>query len=102
MPSMLVLKSRRAMLATLLKHLNMLKISAATVVLTALVGCTGLIDSGNSNLTPEQRVAQEKWIDKALPVFKAACTSCHAGSTPNVGFLVGATDLAVRDTLMGF
>ena len=102
MGTMLVLKSRRAMLDTLLKHLNMLRISAATIVLTALVGCTGLIDSGNGNLTPEQRLAQEKWEDKALPVFKAACTSCHAGSTQNVGFLVGATDMAVHDTLMGF
>ena len=90
------------MLDTLVKHLKMLRLSAGAAVLVAMVGCTGLIDSGNSNLTPEQRVAQEKWLDKALPVFRAACTSCHGGSMTNVAFLAGANDMAVRDTLTNF
>ena len=97
-----MLKSRRAMLETLLKQLNMVRLSAASITLIALVGCTGLIETGNSNLTPEQRVAQEKWVDKALPVFKMNCFSCHSGSQPDIAFLQGSSDLNVRDTLMGF
>ena len=78
---MLVLKSRRAMLDTLVKHLNMLRLSAGAALVLALVGCTGLIDGGGGgSLTPEQRLAQEKWVDKALPVLRANCMSCHGAN----------------------
>ncbi len=98
------LKSRRAMLDTLLRHLDMVRLSAA-LSLVVLVGCTGLITdptTGGKPQTPEEKIAMQKWEDKALPVFKANCASCHAGSTPNVGFLVGTTDQAIHDTLLGF
>src|SRR2546428_5345864 len=99
---MLVLKSRRAMLDLLVKHLKMLRLSAGATLVFALVGCTGLIEGGSGSLTPEQRLAQEKWVDKALPQFRTNCISCHGGSMVNVAFLAGATDLAIRDTIMGF
>ncbi|MDB4957304.1 MAG: hypothetical protein JWO36_4873 [Myxococcales bacterium] len=91
------------MLDTLLKHLDMVRLSIAAMALVALVGCTGLIDGGSGQtLTPEQKIAQQKWLDKALPILKPNCGQCHAGSQPDIAFIAGATDLASRDTLLGF
>src|SRR5438270_7581040 len=99
------LKSRRAMLDTLVRHLAMVRLSLVSCAAIALFGCTGLIASSNGgeNLTPQQQLAQQKWTNEALPAIRhATCDGCHAGSTANVGFLVGATDLDIRTTLMGF
>src|SRR4051812_43629442 len=96
------LKSRRAMLDTLLKHLDMVRLSIGVLAAIALVGCTGLIDGGGQGLTPEQRVAQEKWLDKAMPVLKQNCGQCHSGTQLDIGFLSGVDDMAARDTLMAF
>lgn len=92
------------MLDILFRHLAMVRLSIATCAIFALVGCVGVIDSGgDKNLTPEQRIAQQKWLDLALPTIKAAtCNGCHAGSQPDIAFLTGASDLAIRDTLVQF
>lgn len=91
------------MLDTLLKHLDMVRLSIGALAMVALVGCTGLIDNGgDQSLTPEQRIARQKWIEKALPVLKPNCGQCHAGSQPDIAFISGVNDLAARDTLMGF
>jgi hypothetical protein len=73
----------------------------------AAVGCTGEIDpSIQEGLTPEQQVAQDRWVMKALPALKnATCISCHDGSMAGAvpeppAYLAGMTDLKIRDTLM--
>lgn len=96
------LQSRKAMLETLCRHLDMVRLSAAGVLMIALIGCTGLIDGGSDGLTTQQRDAREKWLNDALPVFRTNCMTCHNGSRAGVGFLVGADDLAIHDTLMNF
>lgn len=91
------------MLDTLLKHLPMVRLSAGMVVMLTIAGCTGLITGGTgggSGLTPEQQVAQQKWLNEALPVLKANCTACHAVQDPT--FLAGKSDLDIRDTLLKF
>ena len=100
------LKSRRAMLDTLMRHLDMVRLSAgltAAIATLAMVGCTGLIGgTGDGNLTPEQAKARQLWETKAAPVFKTNCVSCHAGTDPTTAFLQGTTDLEIRDTLLGW
>lgn len=97
------LQSRRAMLETLCRHLDMVRLSAAGVLMITLIGCTGLIDGGSDGLSTQQRAARDKWVHSALPVLRQNCETCHNGSRPMVGFLVGgADDLAVRDTLMNY
>jgi cytochrome c553 len=96
------LQSRKAMLETLCRHLDMVRLSAAGVLMIALIGCTGLIDPGSDGMTDEQRDARAKWVNDALPVLRTNCISCHNGSRPMVGFLVGGEDFAIHDTLVGF
>src|SRR5690348_10596198 len=100
------LPPRRAMLDTLLKHLDMVRLSvgALVAVMVLLVGCTGLVSGeGDNGLTPEQRTALDKWVNKALPAFQqATCTTCHNGSQQSIGFLAGDSDVKIRDTLIGF
>lgn len=68
-----------------------------------LAGCSTTIESpGEQGLTPAQKLAQERWLQQALPVFKTSCTMCHDGSMPAVGYLQGMTDLGIRDTLLAF
>lgn len=66
--------------------------------------CTGDISgSTGAGLTPQQQIAQKKWTEKALPTFKAAtCTMCHDGSMADIGYLVGKSDLAIRDSAIAF
>lgn len=90
------------MLETLCRHLDMVRLSAAGVLMIALVGCTGLVDGGSDGLTPQQRTAREKWQTSALPVLRQDCISCHNGSRANVGFLIGDDDIAIHDTLIAF
>jgi hypothetical protein len=96
------LQSRKAMLETLCRHLDMVRLSAAGVFMLALVGCTGLVGGGSDGETPQQKAALQAWQQKALPVLKQDCISCHNGSRANVGFLAGGDDIAIHDTLMGF
>jgi mono/diheme cytochrome c family protein len=96
------------MLETLVKHLDMVRLSArATMLLgaVALMGCSGLIDSGggsDSTLTPEEVAARAAFTEKAKTHLDQNCAACHAGSDPTVAFLVGANAMEERATLMGF
>jgi len=68
-----------------------------------LAACTGTIDSDElAGLTPEEQAAQTAWLKKALPVFKSTCAMCHDGSMPDIGYLAGDSDLAIRDTLIAY
>ena len=95
------LRSRKAMLETLFRHLDMVRLSAAGLVIVTIAGCTGLLDGGSDGLSPQQRTARAKWKD-AYPVMRDNCGGCHAGERPMIGFLVGDDDLAVRETLMKY
>ena len=82
---------------------------AAVVASLFVVGCTGSIDEGDqvAGLTPQQQLAQEAWLDKALPVFKPQCTMCHDGSMATASpvppaYLAGMTELDIRDTAVAF
>ncbi len=94
------------MLDTLVRHLDMVRLSISAVAMITLVGCTGLIQGGSDkdqSLTPEQKVANDKWIKLAYPAFQTAtCTTCHSGTQPNVAFLAGDGGLDTRDTLLNF
>src|SRR5262249_11077766 len=97
------LQSRKAMLETLCRHLDMVRLSAAGLVMFTLIGCTGLIDGGSDGMSPQQRNARTKWETGALPALRTNCESCHNGSRPAVAFLTGGADnFAVRDALMNY
>jgi len=73
-----------------------------------LFACSGSVDSGeDEGLTPEQALAQSRWLHEALPVLTAVCRECHDGSMetapiPSPGFLGGANDLDIRETLIAY
>jgi len=100
------LTTRRAMLETLVKHLDMVRLSAPALATLAVLAsaCSGLIDggSGSGTLTPEETAARQAFVNKAKPVLDLYCASCHSGSDPTVAFLKGANPMEVRDTLLGF
>lgn len=98
------LKSRRAMLATLCKHLDMVRLSAPAFAILALTACSGLIDGGGGgeSSTPEEVAARKAYVDKAKPVFDLYCISCHSGSDPTIAFITGTDAMAQRKSLMEF
>jgi hypothetical protein len=65
--------------------------------------CTGDIQADNlEGLDPEEQIAQQKWVEEALPVLTANCLMCHDGSMPMIGYIAGATDLDKRETLVNY
>lgn len=96
------LPPREAMLAILVRHLDMVRLSAAGAVMIALVGCTGLIEGGGDGVALPQRDPRASWQRGAFPALETSCVACHDGSRPMIGFLAGSDDLAVRDTLMAY
>jgi len=97
------LKSRRAMLDTLLRHLPMVRLSAGALVAVALSACNGLIDGpGSGNLTPEQAAARTAWTQKAYPHLSQQCAGCHSGSEADIAFLAGGASIPMHDTLLSF
>lgn len=97
------LKSRRAMLDTLLRHRNMVRLSLGALAALSLLGCSGLIDDGegDSNITPEEKAARQLFVAKAKPVLDSSCNACHGGM-PMIDFLAGADPMAVRDRLLTY
>ncbi|HEY0193794.1 MAG TPA: hypothetical protein VGC42_21910 [Kofleriaceae bacterium] len=96
------LQSRKAMLETLVRHLDMVRLSAGAILMFAAVGCTGLISGGSDGKTDEQNMATASWAEDAYPALKAACYGCHNGSRVGVGFLVGADADSVKKTLLAY
>jgi mono/diheme cytochrome c family protein len=101
-PNRRALGSRKAMLETLLGQLNMVRLSVGAVALVTLMGCTGLIDDGNTGLTKEEAAARTAWINGAAPVLTTNCVACHNGSRPMIEFLAGAGDLELRTTILAY
>lgn len=72
-------------------------------LVTLGAGCTTEIQADNlEGLSPAEQVARTAWVEKALPVFTAACNSCHGGSRPMIAYVTGADDLMKRDTLVNY
>ena len=95
------------MLETLVKHLDMVRLSArATMIMgaVAVMGCNGLIDAGGNDatLTPEEVAARSAFVEKAKVHLDQVCASCHSGSDPTIAFMAGADAMAQRATLMAF
>ena len=93
------LQSRKAMLETLFRHLDMVRLSAGAALLLTMASCTGLIDGAGDGLTSQERTARQKWSQNALPLLKANCGSCHGGSRMTIDFMTGGTDLEIRDRI---
>lgn len=96
------LQSRKTMRETLLRHLDMVRLSAGAILIIALVGCTGLIDGGSDGLTAQQREARTRWTRDALPVLQTGCIACHGGSRAMIQFLEGASDTDIHGKLMAY
>jgi hypothetical protein len=93
------------MLDTLLKHLDMVRLSVGAAAILVLVGCTGLIEGKDDpGVTPEEQAARDQWVNQALPAFQSAtCVTCHQGQQgAAVAFLSGTSDLDIRNTLLTF
>lgn len=91
------------MLETLLRRLDMVRLTVTASALVMLAACSGLIDDGgNGGLTPAQAKARKLFLTKALPVLMENCNTCHDGSRDNIGFMIGDTDLAKHDTLVAY
>nr|HEX4317854.1 hypothetical protein [Kofleriaceae bacterium] len=98
--------SRKAMLETLVKHLDMVRLSVLAAVIVA-TACTGVVNdihtsgSDGTPLTPEQQMAEAAWEQSAYPAM-TVCTGCHGGSMANVAFLQGSNALDARTTILGY
>ena len=92
--------SRRAMLETLVRNLDMVRLTVSAVALVTAVGCTGLIDNHSGEDSPELAAAKQAFVDQAQPVLSANCGGCHQ-SQQGADFLKGA-GLDVRDTLLNY
>lgn len=91
------------MLETLVRHLDMVRLTVAAAAVLLAMGCSGLIDGGGtSDLTPEEVEARRLWVEKALPQLQANCVICHDGSRANIGFVAGAGDFEKRDTILAY
>ncbi len=91
------------MLETLVRHLDMVRLTIAAASLLMFTACSGLIDDGgNGGLSDEEIKARALFSEKAAPVIKAACAVCHDGTRANIGFAVGTTDLEIRKSLLEY
>lgn len=101
------LQSRKAMLETLVRHLDMIRLTVPILAIVFAAGCVGTIGGSGgggadaSSLTPAEAAAQADWSAKAYPAL-SVCAGCHGGQVANVGFLVGTDAATARATLLAF
>ncbi len=78
----------------------------SALALFVVAGCTGDIDTGISTegLSPQEQVAQDAWIKRALPALKTGtCDTCHAGErTDAPAYLAGDKDIDIRTSIIAF
>lgn len=99
------LGSRKAMLETLFRHLDMVRLSVGALLMVAAVGCTGLIGGGSDGLTSQEREARAKFEKDALPVLQQSCAGCHATTAKNVAFMLSdatTTPEEIRETIKAY
>lgn len=72
-------------------------------IIICATACNGeVISQQVEGLSPQEQVALDAWISRALPVLEAKCMMCHDGSMPNIGYIQGATNVEKRDTLVNY
>jgi hypothetical protein len=93
--------TRRAMLDTLLRHLPMvrLRVTAALGVALAAAGCVGDI-TGSDGDSAAVTAAKEKFTSEVQPILDGFCGACHAGSMPNIEFMMANPD--PRSQMLGW
>jgi hypothetical protein len=62
------------------------------------VGC--IDDGSESTIETRRSEAERTWMQEARPVLEAACSACHAGTSPELAFLAGNSPFAQRATLL--
>src|SRR5687768_14026809 len=88
---------RRAMLDTLLRHLQMVRLQAsAAIVLAALASaCAGDITTPGGDEDPAVAAARATFDSEVKPVLDGFCGACHVG-TANVDFMRPEPDTRTR------
>lgn len=95
------LRSRKSMLETLLRRLDMVRLTITAATLILALGCSGLIDDGgNGDLSAEEARARLLFTQKAIPALEA-CRACHDAML-NIDFLAGGSDLEIRDRVLSY
>jgi hypothetical protein len=80
-----------------------LGVALLPMLLALASGCTGEIQSQNLvGLPITEQLAQQAWVEKAMPILGTKCLMCHDGSMPNIGYIAGEDDLARRETLVSY
>lgn len=103
------LPSRKTMLETLIRRLDLVRLTVGAMALVMAAGCTGLIDDTvlPTDLEKDEANARRLWDEKAWPVLEAQCAGCHT-SMPNIDFLnTAGVDLTmntygIREKLVTF
>ncbi len=99
------------MLETLVRHLDMIRLTVPAFALVLVAGCVGTIGNDKSGKpggpgSPDAGNAAEQtaiadWTTMALPAMQV-CTGCHNGQTAGENFLLGTTPAAQRTSLLTF
>ncbi len=103
------LPSRKTMLETLIRRLDLVRLTVAAMAVLMAAGCTGLIDDTvlPTDLEKDEANARRLWDEKAWPVLELQCAGCHM-TMPMIDFLnTNGADLAVspyaiREALIGY
>jgi len=103
------LPSRKTMLETLIRRLDLVRLTVGAAALVMMASCTGLIDDTvlPTDLEKDEANARRLWDEKAYPLLNSACSGCHA-TMPNIDFLNPAgVDLTldtygIREHLVSF
>lgn len=104
------LPSRKTMLETLIRRLDLVRLTVGAMALVMMAGCTGLIDDTvlPTDLEKDEANARRLWDEKAWPILELQCAGCHAGTMPNIDFIsaIGAdvtmNTYAIREKLVTF
>lgn len=103
------LPSRKTMLETLIRRLDLVRLTVAAAAILMAAGCTGLIDDTvlPTDLEKDEANARRLWDEKAWPVLELQCAGCHT-TMPMIDFLnpngadLMADPYAIREVLIGF
>lgn len=103
------LPSRKTMLETLIRRLDLVRLSVGAFAVVMAAGCTGLIDDTvlPTDLEKDEANARRLWDEKAWPILEAQCGGCHT-SMPNIDFFntngadLVANPYAIREATVAF
>ena len=103
------LPSRKTMLETLIRRLDLVRLTVAAAAILMAAGCTGLIDDTvlPTDLEKDEANARRLWDEKAWPILEVQCGGCHT-TMPMIDFFNTngadpvANPYAVREALVAF